>query len=120
MELWLPPRYQAGRSRSSKTAIRCKLPVLQHGHLGKKSFFSAFSKTCSWSFSCKSFSFCRFPVLLKKPLQRIMTREPERRTESVNRLGRMCNAKRLLWLLMSNSSATIKLLIPILALPMKP
>jgi hypothetical protein len=67
MELWLPPRYQAGGPRWSKTAIRCKLPVLQQGHLGKKGFFSRFSSTFTWSFSCKILSFSRFQVLLKKP-----------------------------------------------------
>jgi len=37
MEFWLPPRKQAGGPRWSKTAIRCKSPVLQQGHLVKKS-----------------------------------------------------------------------------------
>ena len=42
-----------------KTAIRCKLPAcpprrMQQGHLGKKSFFSAFSKTFTLSFLVKS------------------------------------------------------------------
>ena len=64
---WLPPRYQAGGPRWSKSNIRCKLPVLQHGHLGINIFFSAFSNIFTLSFSCKSFSFCRFHVELKKP-----------------------------------------------------
>jgi hypothetical protein len=37
---WLLPRYHDGGPRWSKTAILCKLPVLQQGHLGKKGFFS--------------------------------------------------------------------------------
>jgi hypothetical protein len=61
MVFWLPPRYQAGGPRWSKTAIRCKLPVLQHGHLGKKSFFSRFSKTLTAvsrnSEKCAKFTF---------------------------------------------------------------
>ena len=61
MVFWLPPRYHAGGPRWSKTAIRCKLPVLQHGHLDIKVFFSAFSNTFACSFSCKSFSFwCQY------------------------------------------------------------
>ena len=66
MVFWLSPRYQAGGPRWSKTAIRCKLPVLQHGHLGKKGFFSAFSNTFTCSFSCKICSFCSFPSTTQK------------------------------------------------------
>ena len=33
-----PPRYQAGEPRWSKTAIRCKLPVLKHERFGIRSF----------------------------------------------------------------------------------
>ncbi len=39
---WQPPRYQAGGPCWSKNTIRCKLPVFQQVHLGKKGCLSAF------------------------------------------------------------------------------
>ena len=68
MAFWLRPRNQAGGPRWSKTAMRCKLPVLQQGQLGKKGFFSTFCKTFILSFSCKSSSFRRFLALIKKTI----------------------------------------------------
>ena len=45
MAFWLRPRKQAGGSLWPKTALRCKLPVLQQWHLGKKDFFSTYYKS---------------------------------------------------------------------------
>jgi len=61
MVFWLPLRYHpeasGGGPRWSKTVKRCKLPVLQHGHLGIKLFFLLFLALFVGAFLVKAYAF---------------------------------------------------------------